>query len=130
MQDPLSDFITRIRNASRAGKSECAAQHSKLKKSIADILEKEGFIQGVDEGMDKNGHRRIIVRLKYVAGAPAINGIKNVSRPGCRVYYRAAEIPRTLGGLGIAILTTSKGVMHDRDARRRKVGGELICRVW
>lgn len=130
MNDPISDFLTRVRNASRAGKAECTAQHSKLKAGIAQILHDEGFIRGFEDRADERGHKQLVVSLKYVEGTPAITGIKNVSKPGCRLYYKSTEIPRVLGGLGIGVLTTSKGVMHDRDARRGKLGGELICAVW
>lgn len=130
MNDPLSDFLTRIRNASLARKAECSAQHSKLKQSVASILKDEGFIQSFEDAQDGRGHKQIVVKLKYVDGTPAITGIKSVSKPGCRIYYKSTEIPRVLGGLGIGILTTSKGVVHDRDARRNKAGGELICTVW
>jgi len=130
MNDPLSDFLTRIRNASAARKAECSAQHSQLKQSIASILKAEGFIQSFEDGKDERGHKQLVVKLKYVDGAPAIQGIKSVSKPGCRVYYKSTEIPRVLGGLGVGILTTSKGVVNDRDARRNKIGGELICTVW
>lgn len=130
MNDPISDFLTRIRNASRAGKAECRAQHSKLKEGIAKILLEDGFIRGFEEARDERGHKQIVVRLKYVDGTPAITGIRNVSKPGCRLYYKSLDIPRVLGGLGIGVLTTSKGVMNDRTARRDKVGGELICAVW
>jgi small subunit ribosomal protein S8 len=128
--DPISDFLTRLRNASRAGKAECSAQHSKLKLGIAKILQQEGFIRGFEDREDERGHKQLVVALKYVDGVPAITGIKNVSKPGCRIYHKSTEIPRTLGGLGVGILTTSKGVMNDRTARREKVGGELICAVW
>ncbi len=130
MNDPISDFLTRIRNASLARKAECSAQQSKLKRAIAGILKDEGFIRGFEERKDERGHPELVVQLKYVDGVPAITGIKSVSKPGCRLYYKATEIPRVLGGLGVAILTTSKGVVNDRDARRNKVGGELICNVW
>jgi small subunit ribosomal protein S8 len=130
MNDPLSDFLTRIRNASAARKAECSAQHSSIKVSIASILKSEGFIQGFEDGQDERGHKQLVVKLKYVDGVPAITGIKSVSKPGCRIYYKSTEIPRVLGGLGIGILTTSKGVVNDRDARRNKIGGELICTVW
>lgn len=130
MQDPISDFLTRIRNASRAGNPECSAQHSKMKWAIGQILHAEGFIHGLEERTTERGHREIVVKLKYVDGSPAITGIKNVSKPGCRIYRKTNSIPRVLGGLGIGILTTSKGLMRDREARRQKIGGELICVVW
>lgn len=128
--DPISDFLTRIRNASRAGKAECVAPHSKLKASIAKILLDEGFVSGVSSGVDAQGHKTIVVALKYVDGEPSINGIERVSKPGLRLYAKCTDIPRVLNGLGICILTTPKGVMKDRDARRNKLGGELICNVW
>lgn len=128
--DPISDFLTRIRNASRAGKSECVAPHSKLKAAIAKILEAEGFVSGTKDGEDENGHKTLIVEMKYVDGDPSINGIDRVSKPGLRLYAKSTEIPRVLNGLGVCILSTPQGVMKDRDARRKKVGGELICNVW
>ncbi|MEX2382326.1 MAG: 30S ribosomal protein S8 [Opitutales bacterium] len=130
MTDPISDFLTRIRNASRAGKKICDAQHSKMKVGIADILKREGFITAYEDGRDSRGHKTIVVRLKYVDGTPAISGIKRISKPGCRLYFSSDEIPRALNGLGIGILTTSKGLLKDRDARRGKTGGELVCTVW
>jgi small subunit ribosomal protein S8 len=130
MTDPISDFLTRIRNASLAGKAECSAQHSKMKAGIAKILLEEGFIRGFEDRQDERGHKQIVVALKYVDGTPALMGIKNVSKPGCRLYYKYADIPRVLGGLGVGILTTSQGVLNDRKARQNKVGGELICSVW
>ncbi len=128
--DPISDFLTRIRNASSARKDECVAPHSKLKAAIAKILLEEGFIGGVSEGQDEKGHKTLILALKYVDGEPSINGIDRVSKPGLRLYAKSGEIPRVLNGLGVCILTTPSGVMKDRDARRQKVGGELICNVW
>lgn len=128
--DPISDFLTRIRNASRAGKAECAAPHSKLKAAIAAILLKEGFIAEVKDGTDDNGHKTVVVVLKYVDGEASINGIDRVSKPGLRLYAKSTEIPRVLNGLGVCILSTPKGVMRDREARRLKVGGEMICNVW
>lgn len=128
--DPISDFLTRIRNASRSGKAECVAPYSKLKASIAKILLDEGFISAIGESKDANGHRTIVITLKYVGGEPSINGIERVSKPGLRLYSKTTDIPRVLNGLGICILTTPKGVMKDRDARRSKLGGELICNVW
>lgn len=130
MSDPISDFLTRIRNASRAGREQCVAQYSKLRVNLLNILKAEGFIRGYEEGKDERGHKTLVVQLKYVEQTPAITGIQRVSTPGRRMYFKSTDIPRVLGGLGIAILTTSKGVMNDRDARRNKLGGELICNVW
>lgn len=128
--DPISDFLTRIRNAATAGKAECVSPHSKQKTEIARILTKEGFIKGTSEGVDKNGHKTLIVALKYVDGESSINGIERASRPGLRLYFKSTNIPRVLNGLGISILTTPKGLMKDRDARRQRLGGEMICKVW
>jgi len=130
MTDPISDFLTRLRNASKAGRAECVAPHSKLKESLATILKAEGFVREVSTGTDERGHKTLIVSLKYVDNAPVLTGIKRVSTPGRRMYYGYQEIPRVLNGLGIAILSTSKGLMKDQDARRNKLGGELVCTVW
>lgn len=128
--DPISDFLTRIRNASSAGKASCSVPHSKLKAAIAKILLDEGFLASVQDGQDSLGHKTLEIALKYVDGEPSINGIERVSKPGLRLYAKSTEIPRVLNGLGVCILTTPKGVMKDRDARRNKLGGELICNVW
>ena len=130
MTDPISDFLTRLRNASKAGRAECVAPHSKLKESLATILKTEGFVREVTTGTDERGHKTLVVSLKYVDNAPVLTGIKRVSTPGRRAYYGYQEIPRVLNGLGIAILSTSKGLMKDQDARRNKLGGELVCTVW
>ena len=111
-------------------KSECTAQLSKMRLSIAKILKQEGFILDYSEAEDAKGFKQISLKLKYVNNTPAITGIERHSTPGRRLYYGVREIPRVLGGLGVAILTTSKGVMRARDAREHGVGGELICNVW
>lgn len=128
--DPISDFLTRIRNASSAGKDECVSPHSKMKAEIARILKKEGFIAGFSDAKDERGHKTLVVQLKYVGGEPSINGLERVSRPGLRLYSKSSDIPRVLNGLGVCILTTPKGIMKDRDARRQKIGGEMVCNVW
>ncbi len=130
MTDPISDFLTRLRNASKAKLDECASPHSNLKESIASILKAEGYILDYTQGVDELGHKTLVVKMKYVEGAGAITGIVRVSTPGRRLYYRYTEIPRVLNGLGIAIISTSKGLMKDADCRRQKAGGELICNVW
>ncbi|MBC7326672.1 30S ribosomal protein S8 [bacterium] len=130
LTDPIADMLTRIRNALRAEKEVVVVPASKLKVEIARILRKEGYIhdfQFVDDG--KQGLLKIY--LKYTPeGEPVITGLKRVSKPGGRVYVSKDEIPRVLNGLGIAILSTSKGVLTDREARRLGVGGEVICYVW
>ncbi len=128
--DPISDFLTQIRNASRAGKANITLPGSKLTLKIAVILKQEGFIENyklVEEGVKK----LIRIHLKYVKGKQsAIQSLVRVSKPGLRHYVNSEEIPRVLGGLGVAILSTSKGVMTDREARAQKMGGELLCKVW
>jgi len=128
--DPISDFLTRLRNGSNAGKDECVSPHSKLKAEIARILKEEGFIKDIKDGQDDKGHKTLIVKFKYVDGDASLNGIERVSRPGLRLYSKTTDIPRVLNGLGMCILTTPKGLMKDRDARKRKLGGELVCKVW
>ena len=130
MTDPISDFLTRLRNASKAGQSQCVSPHSKLKESLATILKAEGFVRDVATGTDERGHKTLVVTMKYVDNTPVITGIKRESTPGRRRYYGYQEIPRVLNGLGMAIVSTSKGLMKDQDARRNKLGGELVCTVW
>ncbi len=130
MTDPISDFLTHLRNASKAGLAVCVSPHSKLKESLAGILKSEGYIRDVATGADERGHKTVIVTMKYVDSAPVITGLKRSSTPGRRLYTGYTEIPRVLNGLGIAIISTSKGLMKDQDARRNKLGGELVCTVW
>ena len=130
MTDPISDFLTHLRNASKAGLTLCVSPHSKLKESLAGILKSEGYVRDVATGTDERGHKTVVVTMKYVDSAPVITGLKRSSTPGRRLYTGYSEIPRVLNGLGIAIISTSKGLMKDQDARRNKLGGELVCTVW
>jgi small subunit ribosomal protein S8 len=130
MTDPISDFLTRLRNASKARLDECVQPHSNLKAAIAAILKAEGYIADHSDSADASGHKTLVVKMKYVDGAPAITGLTRASTPGRRLYYRYTEIPRVLNGLGISIVSTSRGLMKDADCRRNKAGGELICTVW
>jgi small subunit ribosomal protein S8 len=130
MTDPISDFLTRLRNASKARLEDCVAPHSRLKEAIAAILKAEGYIVDYSTGADERGHKTLIVKMKYVSGAPVLTGVVRASTPGRRIYHRYTEIPRVLNGLGISILSTSKGLMKDADCRREKAGGELICNIW
>jgi len=130
MTDPISDLLTRLRNASKARLAECVIPHSVLKENIAKILAVEGYVAGATTGTDALGHKTLIVTMKYVDGAPAITGIVRVSSPGRRLYFGYTEIPRVLNGLGISILSTSRGLLKDQDCRRNKAGGELLCNVW
>jgi len=130
MTDPIADMLTRIRNALQAKKEEVDIPSSKLKLRIAEILKEEGYIKDFKLIQDaKQGIIRIF--LKYDEyGEPVISGLKRISKPGRRIYVSKDKIPRVMRGLGIAILTTSKGVMTDREARKMGVGGEVICYVW
>jgi small subunit ribosomal protein S8 len=128
MTDPVSDMLTRIRNAAIARHERTLVPASQLKKHIAEILKSEGFIADVRQEEDP---RSLTIVLKYGRDrTSAIDGIRRVSRPGRRVYVRHDRIPRVLSGMGVAILSTSRGVMSDKEARRQKVGGELLCEVW
>lgn len=128
--DTIGDFLTLLRNASTAGQESCTTRFSKLKAGIAAILQDEGYIQQFAIREEGAGHKFLDIVLKYVDGKPAIVGIERFSKPGRRLYSGYDDIPRVLGGLGVSILTTSKGILKDRDARRAKVGGEVICKVW
>lgn len=130
VHDTIGDFLTIIRNASSARKDTCTMQYSKMRAAIASILKDEGYINEVSEGEDEKGFKTLTLSLKFVDSTPAITGIERHSTPGRRLYYGCRDIPRVLGGLGVAILTTSKGVMRARDAREAGVGGELVCKVW
>ena len=130
VHDTIGDFITVIRNAGLAGKTVCLYPHSKLREGLARILKAEGFVQDFRKSTDNTNHKKLEIELKYVDGVHAIAGIQRTSKPGCRRYYGYREIPRVLEGLGVAILSTPKGVMDDVAARREKVGGELLCSVW
>ncbi|OIO60705.1 MAG: 30S ribosomal protein S8 [Verrucomicrobia bacterium CG_4_10_14_3_um_filter_43_23] len=128
--DTVADFLTIIRNASNAGNKDCMAQWSKMRENIVTILKKEGYIKDFKVVTNERQLKFILVTLKYFKGRPAITGVKRQSSPGQRQYCGSTEIPYVLGGMGICILTTSKGVMKDKDARQNKVGGELLCKVW
>jgi small subunit ribosomal protein S8 len=130
VHDTIGDFLTIIRNASMARKESCTSQHSKMRAAIAAILKDEGYIKDFSEGQDDKGFKTLTVTLKFAGTTPAITGIERHSTPGRRLYFGCKDIPRVLGGLGVAILTTSKGVMRARDAREAGVGGEFVCKVW
>ncbi|HYY44855.1 MAG TPA: 30S ribosomal protein S8 [Actinomycetota bacterium] len=130
MTDPIADMLTRIRNASSARHEEVLIPRSKIKESIARILVDEGFVDAY-ELVEDGGHPVIRLRLRYpTEGEGAISGIRRISRPGRRVYRGAGELPRVLGGLGVAIISTSRGLMTDQQARRARVGGEVLAYVW
>ena len=130
MTDPIADMLTSIRNANTVGHATVEIPASNMKKSIAEILLNEGFIGGF-EVIEDNKQGVIKVQMKYGAGKEkVINGIKKISKPGLKVYAKANEVPSVLGGLGIAIISTSKGIISDKEARKLGVGGEVICYVW
>ncbi|MBT9258975.1 MAG: 30S ribosomal protein S8 [Clostridiales bacterium] len=129
MTDPIADMLTRIRNAYIARRPMVEVPGSKMKRAIAQILKDEGFIESYEwEDDGKQGILRLY--LRYRGKERAITGIRRISKPGLRVYVKKDEVPRVLGGLGIAILSTPQGIMTDREARRRRLGGEVICYVW
>ena len=130
MTDPIADMLTRIRNANTVGHETVEIPASKMKKAIAEILKAEGFIADY-EVIEDNKQGTIKVTMKYGARKErVINGIKKISKPGLKVYAKADDVPRVLGGLGIAIISTSHGVVSDKEARKLGVGGEVICYVW
>jgi small subunit ribosomal protein S8 len=130
LSDPISDMLNRIRNASGAGLKVAEVTYSKMKSEIAVILKKEGFVREVS--IDGAGTKKVInLVLKYDAERkPTIKGLRRISKPGLRRYVGFDKIPRVLGGMGVAILSTPSGIMTDNEARQRRVGGELLCQVW
>lgn len=126
--DPIADMLTRIRNAAAAQKSELVLPYSKFKANLAQLLLKEGFISGVSEVAGT--HKMLQINLKYSDGESVIAGIKRVSKPGQRIYLPSDKLPRTNSGYGVTVVSTSKGLMTDRQARKDKVGGEVVCQVW
>jgi small subunit ribosomal protein S8 len=130
MSDPIADMLTRIRNANVVRKETVEIPASTIKKEIAEILKKEGFIRDAEYVQD-NKHGIIRLFLKYGPNNErVISGLKRISKPGLRVYTKSQEVPRVLGGLGLAIISTSSGVMTDKEARQAKSGGEVICYIW
>ena len=130
MTDPIADMLTRIRNANTVGHTTVDVPASKMKKSIAGILTEEGYINGY-EVIEDNKQGTIRIQMKYGANKErVISGIKKISKPGLKVYAKADEVPRVLGGLGIAIISTSNGIISDKEARKLGIGGEVICYVW
>ena len=132
LTDPIADMLTRVRNANTAMHDEVRMPSSKQKIALAKILEQEGYIGGFEVAPSTQGPGDVLtIRMKYSPErARTISGLRRVSTPGLRVYRKADSVPRVLGGLGVAVLSTSHGLMTDREARRRKVGGEVLCYVW
>ncbi|MDO5716633.1 MAG: 30S ribosomal protein S8 [Tissierellia bacterium] len=130
LTDPIADMLTRIRNANNQRHDSVDIPASKIKVRIAEILKEEGFIESV-EILEDSVQNTIRIGLKYINKKErVISGIRRISKPGLRIYVNANELPKVLGGLGIAVISTSKGIMVDRDARKQRVGGEVICYVW
>ncbi|MFA7419782.1 MAG: 30S ribosomal protein S8 [Melioribacteraceae bacterium] len=127
--DPIADFLTRVRNAVKARKKYVEIPSSKMKISLAEILKSQKFIKDFNVTED-NKQNVLRVHLQYVNGVPSITGLKRISKPGLRTYVGNDEIPRVLGGLGISILSTPKGLLTDKQAKKESVGGELVCQVW
>ncbi len=128
--DPLGDMLTRIRNAQMRGKSTVRTPASRLREWVLDVLEREGYIRGYEKVQDERGLPELEIALKYADGEPAIREIKRVSKPGRRVYAGVAELPQVRQGLGVAIVSTPKGVMSDAQARAANVGGEVLCTIF
>jgi small subunit ribosomal protein S8 len=129
MTDPIADMLTRLRNAIAARKSSFLVPYSRLKGDIAEILKKEGYI--TDSQLESvDGHQQLRIRPKYSNKTSAISGLKRISRPGLRRYVGVSEIPRVLGGMGIAVLSTPRGVLSGHEARKQNVGGELLAYIW
>ena len=129
LQDPVADMLTRIRNGQSAGRLRVSMPSSKLKVSIATVLRDEGYVHDFEVTEDDDGHAVLSVRLKYHEGRPVISRIDRVSRPGLRIYRGKRDLPVVMGGLGIAVVSTSRGVMADRAARTEGLGGEVLCTV-
>ena len=130
MSDPVADMLTRIRNGLSASKAEVSMPASKKKEAILKVLVSEGFINGYETGVDTNDLPVLSVNLKYYQGRPVIEQLKRISKPGCRVYKNVTDLPSVEGGLGIAIVSTSQGVMTEKQARQVGAGGEIICTVF
>jgi len=133
MTDPIADMLTRLRNANQAYHDRVSMPYSKIKANIAEVLRSEGYIASwsVEEPEDGGVGKKLVIELKYGQNRErSISGIKRVSKPGLRVYAKAQELPRVLGGLGVAIISTSQGLLTDRQARKRRIGGEVLAYVW
>ena len=130
MNDPLGDLLTRIRNAQQRRRPKVSSPASKLRARVLDVLVDEGYIRGYSRVDHKSGHSELEIELKYANGQPAIRDIKRISKPGRRVYKAVRELATVANGLGVAILSTPKGVMSDQRAREENVGGEILCSVF
>ncbi|MDQ3022000.1 MAG: 30S ribosomal protein S8 [Bacteroidota bacterium] len=130
MTDPISDYLTRVRNALKAGKKTVDLPYSKFKETLSNLLKKSNFIEDFKVIETEKKFKALSIKLKYYDGDSVILGLKRISRPGIRRYVNNEDLPRVRNGMGIAIISTSKGLMTDKEARNLKVGGEVICQVW
>ena len=130
MSDPIADFLIQLKNASMARRSELTLAHSNLKEEIARLLMRQGYIGRVEVKSLEKGKKRLTVTLKYQSKQPVIHEVINVSKPGRRVYMGYQKIPKVLGGMGMVLLSTPNGLMSGQQARKSKVGGEIICKIW
>lgn len=130
MTDPISDMLTRIRNAISTRKAEVVVPYSKFKHNLAMVIQQEGWIKTLDV-KEEGKFKQLVMQLKYDGdGEPVISGIKRVSTPGQRIYKGNSELPKVMGGMGTTIVSTSRGLMSDKVARKQKVGGEIVCQIW
>lgn len=127
--DPIADFLTIIKNGYQAKKEQVTAPMSKAKKTIADILARAGYIESVEDTIINN-HPALLITLRYINKEPAVYKIKRISKPSVRIYKQSNRIPKTLSGAGITIVSTSSGILTDKEARQKHLGGEIICQVW
>jgi small subunit ribosomal protein S8 len=129
LSDPIADFLTRLRNAARSSRAEVIAPHSRVKEEIARILKQEGYIS--DFAVEAEAHpKQLKVTMKFVNRTPALTGLRRMSKPGLRKYVGSSEVPRVLGGTGVSILSTSRGILTGRQAKKENLGGELLAIVW
>ena len=129
MTDPIADMIIRIKNSVMAGRKDLLVPHSKMKEALAKILKEFNYVEAYEVASVDN-FKQIKITLKYAGKTPVISGVKRVSKPGCRIYKGAKEIPSTLNGYGLTILSTNKGIMDDKSARKNNIGGEVLCQIW
>ncbi|MDX2253414.1 MAG: 30S ribosomal protein S8 [Nitrospira sp.] len=130
LTDPISDLLIRLKNGAQRRHETVAVPTSRLKRAILEILKREGYVEAIEEQVH-DGHPMLTVRLRYVAeGQPMITGLERISKPGRRVYVGSKDIPKVLNGIGMSILSTSKGIMTDQESRKNKLGGEVLCSIW
>lgn len=130
LSDVIGDMLTRIRNAMMVGHAECSTPASRFREGVLKVLESEGYINGFETVEYEKGKKHIVIKLKYKDGVPVIEYVKRVSKPGRRVYSKIGDLPKVANGLGISILSTSKGIMSDNEASKLNVGGEVLCQVF